>query len=328
MNAEEGIYYCFGCQASGDAITFVRATEHLDFVEAVRRLADRAGITITEDEAVSAENRKTGAALQGHVRRGRLVPRATSHLARRRDGTRLPAVEGVRRRAGAPVPASGGPPTSGTRSRGTLRSGRSCSPTPVSGSSTARPPAGPFRARVLFPIFDPSGRAVAIGGRVLPGPGAPRRRPPSTRTRRRRRSTRRGGSSTGSTGRRQTSSRRARSIVCEGYTDVIGFFSVGLPRAVATCGTALGEEHFRLLRNFATGRVVLAYDADAAGAAGASRVYSGNASTRWTWRSPRFPQGATRASWPGPIPKRSGRRSRTRSRFSPSGSLGYSSRPT
>ena len=62
-------------------------------------------------------------------------------------------------------------------------------------------------------------------------------------------------------------------IVCEGYTDVIGLFSVGLPRAVATCGTALGEEHFRLLRNFATGRMVLAYDADAAGAAGANRVY-------------------------------------------------------
>ena len=61
-------------------------------------------------------------------------------------------------------------------------------------------------------------------------------------------------------------------IVCEGYTDVIAFFKAGLPRAVATCGTALGEEHFRLLRNFAR-RVVLAYDADAAGQAGAGRVY-------------------------------------------------------
>ncbi len=61
-------------------------------------------------------------------------------------------------------------------------------------------------------------------------------------------------------------------IVCEGYTDVIAFFEVGLPRAVATCGTALGEEHFRVLGNFAT-RVVLAYDADAAGEAGATRVY-------------------------------------------------------
>src|SRR5258708_2218006 len=47
--AEEGFYYCFGCQAKGDAISFVRAIEHLDFVDAVRRLADKAGITIHED---------------------------------------------------------------------------------------------------------------------------------------------------------------------------------------------------------------------------------------------------------------------------------------
>ncbi len=60
--------------------------------------------------------------------------------------------------------------------------------------------------------------------------------------------------------------------MCEGYTDVIAFFVAGMPRAVATCGTALGEEHFRLLRNFAR-RVVLAYDADAAGQEGAGRVY-------------------------------------------------------
>src|ERR1035438_58466 len=49
VNAEEGFYYCFGCQAKGDAISFVRATEHLDFVDAVRRLADKSGITIHED---------------------------------------------------------------------------------------------------------------------------------------------------------------------------------------------------------------------------------------------------------------------------------------
>ena len=49
VNAEEGFYYCFGCQQSGDAITFVRAMDHLDFVDAVRFLADRAGITLHED---------------------------------------------------------------------------------------------------------------------------------------------------------------------------------------------------------------------------------------------------------------------------------------
>jgi DNA primase len=61
-------------------------------------------------------------------------------------------------------------------------------------------------------------------------------------------------------------------VVCEGYTDVIGFFEAGVPRAVATCGTALAEEHVRLLKNFAT-RVVLAFDADGAGQSAAGRFY-------------------------------------------------------
>ena len=61
-------------------------------------------------------------------------------------------------------------------------------------------------------------------------------------------------------------------IVCEGYTDVIGFAAAGVPRAVATCGTALTEEHLRLLRRFAR-RVVLAFDADAAGQNAAARFY-------------------------------------------------------
>ncbi|MDQ4072392.1 MAG: toprim domain-containing protein, partial [Actinomycetota bacterium] len=61
-------------------------------------------------------------------------------------------------------------------------------------------------------------------------------------------------------------------IVCEGYTDVIAFFRVGLPRAVATCGTALADGHFRTLKNFAR-RIVLAYDADAAGETAAHRFY-------------------------------------------------------
>src|SRR5882724_12219463 len=58
INQEEGVYYCFGCQASGDAITFVREVEHLDFVGAVERLASRAGIQLRYDDAAYSENRK------------------------------------------------------------------------------------------------------------------------------------------------------------------------------------------------------------------------------------------------------------------------------
>src|SRR5690606_18927736 len=61
-------------------------------------------------------------------------------------------------------------------------------------------------------------------------------------------------------------------IVCEGYTDVIGFHRAGLPRAVATCGTAFTEDHVRLLKRYGS-RVVLAFDADAAGQGAAARFY-------------------------------------------------------
>ncbi len=62
-------------------------------------------------------------------------------------------------------------------------------------------------------------------------------------------------------------------VICEGYTDVIGFNRAGLPRAVATCGTALTEEHVQQLKKF-TRHLVLAYDADDAGQAAADRVYA------------------------------------------------------
>jgi DNA primase len=67
--------------------------------------------------------------------------------------------------------------------------------------------------------------------------------------------------------------RQGEVVVCEGYTDVIGMSRAGVRRAVATCGTALGEEHVRLLKGFAS-RVVLAFDADSAGQAAAQRLYA------------------------------------------------------
>ncbi|MEO7443084.1 MAG: toprim domain-containing protein, partial [Acidimicrobiales bacterium] len=124
-----------------------------------------------------------------------------------------------------------------------------------------------FRARVLFPIFDASGRPVAFGGRALPGGDGPKYK--NSRD-----------CALYSKSRilyalnwaKGEVSRTNEVIVCEGYTDVIGFFAAGIPRAVATCGTALADDHFRLLKNFAR-RIVLAYDADAAGQAAAERFY-------------------------------------------------------
>ena len=86
----------------------------------------------------------------------------------------------------------------------------------------------------------------------------------------------------------------------------------GVPRAVATCGTALTEEHVRLMKSFAR-RVVLAFDADAAGQAAAERFYEWEQQLRGRrWRWPRSPPAATRPTWPAAIPRRCATRSTKR----------------
>jgi len=274
VNAELGVFYCFGCQRSGDAITFVRDTEHVDFVEAVRRLADRSGVTITEDSAAAADRQRRAplfSALERAVAfyHERLLSAPDAGLAR--DYLRSRGYDGDTVRA---FQLGWAPDEWDALARHLKVADAVLADSGLGFVNRRGRQQDAFRARVVFPIFDPSGRPIALGGRILPPPA---------------------GSDPGASGPKYKNSQEGpvyskrrtlyglnwakkdviehgEVIVCEGYTDVIAFFQAGLPRAVATCGTALGEEHFRLLRNFAK-RVVLAYDADAAGQAGAGRVY-------------------------------------------------------
>jgi DNA primase len=133
-----------------------------------------------------------------------------------------------------------------------------------------------LRGRIIFPIYDPSGKAIAVGGRILPsasenvrpdGRVEPKyKNSPETPIYSKRRTL------YALNWAKDDIVKSGEIIVCEGYTDVIAFFMAGLPRAVATCGTALGEEHFQIMRNFAK-RIVLAYDADQAGQSAAASVY-------------------------------------------------------
>lgn len=274
VSAEDGLFYCFGCQKSGDAITFVREIELVDFVEAVRRLAERAGITITEDATVTAERRRRAPlldALEAAVAwyHDRLLRAPDAGRARDYLRSRGYDSEVVRRFK------LGWAPDDWDALARTLRvPAEVLTDSGLGFVNRAGRQQDAFRARVIFPIFDPSDRPIALGGRILPpAPGAPAG-PPGPKYKNsqdgplyaKRRTL------YGLNWAKKDVIASDEVIVCEGYTDVIGCFQAGLPRAVATCGTALGEEHFRLLRNFAH-RVVLAYDADAAGQSGASRVY-------------------------------------------------------
>ena len=275
VNAEEGFYYCFGCHASGDAISFVRAVDHLDFVDAVRLLADRAGITLHEDREGGRDHQRRSALLDAMERavewyHERLLRAPDAGPAR--DYLRSRGYDGdvVRR-----FRLGWAPEDWDALARALKLPERVLSDSGLGFVNRRGRAQDFFRGRVLFPICDPSGRPVALGGRILPlRPGqSPRDRPdPKYKNSQESPIYSKRRTLYALNWAKQGIVAQGEVVVCEGYTDVIGCFQAGAPRAVATCGTALAEEHFTLLRNFAK-RIVLAYDADAAGQSATSRVY-------------------------------------------------------
>ena len=277
VNAEQGIYYCFGCHVSGDAITFVRETQHVDFRDALQILADKAGIELHDDSA-SAPKRKERQELLDAMDRAvewyhqRLLTAPDAGRARQYLRSRGIEGEAVRQFKLGWAPDEWDALSTSLDLPLRVLSGTGL------GFENSRGRRQDFlRGRVVFPIFDTSNKAIAVGGRILPtGEGeSPRpnaypepkyKNSPETPIYSKRRTL------YGLNVAKDDIIRRGEIIVCEGYTDVIGLFGAGLPRAVATCGTALSEDHFRIMRNFAR-RIVLAYDADAAGQNAAAAVY-------------------------------------------------------
>ena len=268
INAEEGLYYCFGCQAKGDTIRLVEELQHLTFVEAIEWLAQQTGVTLRYTDRAEGEGRKRRQQLGAAVERAvewyhqRLLTGADAGAARAYLRQRGFDGDSVRR-----YRLGWAPDEWDALARHLDLRDEVLSATGLGFVNKARRQQDFFRGRVMFPIFDPQGGAIGFGGRVLPGGEGPKYRNTSQ--------TALYDKSRVLYGLNWAKSEAARAdevIVCEGYTDVIGFADAGLARAVATCGTSLTEEHVRLLKRFAR-RFVLAFDPDAAGAAAAERVY-------------------------------------------------------
>jgi len=268
VNAEQGFYYCFGCQAKGDAITFVREIEHLDFPGAVEYLAGRAGIALRYDKEGENEGRKEKRILTAAMERAvewyhqRLLTAPDAGAARSYLRARGLTGEEVRSYR------IGWAPDDWDQLATALNLPRHVLEGTGLGFVNARNRTQDFfRGRILFPIFDAQGDPVSFGGRKLPDGEGPKYRN-TTETKLYSKSK----VLYGLNWAKDAIVRADEVIVCEGYTDVIGFAAAGAPRAVATCGTSLTEDHVRLLKRFAR-RLVLAFDPDAAGQAAAERVY-------------------------------------------------------
>jgi DNA primase len=269
VREEMGRYKCFGCQAGGDVFTFVQEIEHLDFPGAVEQLAARAGIQLNYTSTEQSKERS---------RRKRLVEAMSEavewyHERLLTSPDARPARDYLRRRG-----------LSGDVAR-QFKLGWAPDEWDALSVDLAQPPdvlqdvglsfrnrrnkmQDSFRARVMFPIFSESGEALAFGGRILPGSDDPAKYKNSSETAIYSKSK----TLYGLNWAKADVAKRDQVVVCEGYTDVIGFHRSGVSRAVATCGTALTEEHVRLLKRYAS-KVVLAFDADAAGQGAAERFY-------------------------------------------------------
>jgi DNA primase len=272
VNGELGLYICYGCQAKGDVITFVREVEHLDFVGAVEWLASKAGVSLHYTERVEGEGRKRRARLVEVMERAvdwyheRLLSSPDAGTARRYLRER--GIEGdvVREYR------IGWAPDGWDEVCKALRLNEDDARDSGLGFRNSRNRLqDTFRARVMFPIRDAQGDAVSFGGRILPGSDDPRnhgkyKNTPETPLYHKSKVLY--GLDRSKTGIVSADT----AVICEGYTDVIGFARSGVPLAVATCGTALTDEHVKLLRRYAR-RFVLAFDADGAGLAAAEKFY-------------------------------------------------------
>ena len=268
VSAEKGVYHCHGCQASGDVITFVQEIEQLDFVGAVEWLAPKAGVQLRYTEGGEGGKRKRRTELLEIVEAAvdfyhrRLLSSDDAGAARgylRSRGYDRELVERFR--------LGWAPDDWDALARRLKVDDRTLDESGLGFINSRERQQDSFRARIMFPIFDANTAPVAFGGRVMPGGEGSKyinSRETSIYTKSR--------TLYGLNWAKKSAVTADELVVCEGYTDVIGFAVAGIDRAVATCGTALTEDHVKVMKRFVN-RVVLAFDADSAGEAAAERFY-------------------------------------------------------
>ena len=271
---QDNSFYCFGCGAGGDAITFIRKRENLDYPDAVEFLANRAGITIVRDERGSAYS---STPRFDRNRMFKMNADAAKYFHKRLfDDTpdaRLALDYFVNKRglSVATIKHFGlgfAPNSFDVFSKYMLSLGYNYEEL-VAGFLCGKSDKGKyydaFRNRVMFPIIDVSGNVIAFGGRVMDDSKPKYKNSSDTPVFKK--------------SRNLFALNFARLhceetiILCEGYMDVIAMHAAGFENAVATLGTAITSEQARMMSRY-TKKVIISYDADEAGQKAAQRAIS------------------------------------------------------
>ncbi len=271
INPELGLFFCFGCQERGDAISFVEKVEHLGFVDAVERLASRSNITLRYDDAAVSKDRQRKTRLQAVVGAAiafyqqLLLDSPDGGGARRYLRSRGFDGDAVRQFSLGWSPDSLDALSQYLQKKKYER--RDIVDAGLAFVNRTNKLQDQFRGRLLFPIFDTRGDPAGFGGRALvDGQGPKYKNSRDTPIYQKSRLL------YGLNWAKGEIVARGEVIICEGYTDVMAFALAGAPNAVATCGTALADDHFQILKNLAR-KVTLAYDGDSAGQGAADRWY-------------------------------------------------------
>lgn len=268
VSPDKGIAYCFACQSGGDVFSFYQKIEGVDFPQALHDLAERAGVVIEEHapQVQRDEKERARACLEAAKQYYQEQLQSADHVQKYLES------RGVSREEAKTFGIGYAPDSFGTTYEALLKMGCSRSEILAAGLCVQREMreermGDRFHNRIMFPIADAQGRIVGFGGRTLGDDPAKYMNSPEGILYRK--------SSVlyGLHAAKEAIRSEEYVVVVEGYFDLLACHRVGRANVVASCGTALTEEHARVIRRF-TDLVVLCLDQDRAGREAAERAFS------------------------------------------------------
>ena len=285
VRVAQGFYHCFGCGASGDVFKFLMELEGLGFAEAVERVATKYGITLRyedgNDRGPRRDPRQRGRLIEAHKAAAEFYSAQLASSPDAQAGRQFVADRGFDQTA-AEVFGMGFAPRGGEALVAHLRGmGFTAEELTVGGlaSTGSRGLYDRFRGRLMWPIREMTGEVIGFGARRMFDDDRVEAKYLNT-------------SETpiykksqvlyGIDLARRDISSSSQAVIVEGYTDVMACHEAGVKTAVATCGTAFGEDHGRILRRILLdhdafhGEVIFTFDGDEAGQRAALKTYSGD----------------------------------------------------
>ena len=276
-----GYFHCFGCQEGGDVIAFIMKIDHLSFTETIERLASRIGYQLTYEQSSGGSKAPT-------VQRSRLLEANSQASLFYQEQLQLPSASHARellikrgfdKTASQSFEIGYAPDQWDALSKFLLGKGFSAEELLLAGLTKegTKGAIDRFRNRLIWPIRDISGDLVGFGARKLASDeedtGPKYLNTPETSIYKKSQVL------YGLDKAKKEIAKKRQVVIVEGYTDVMAAHLAGIPTAVATCGTAFGDEHIRILRRLLMdddafrGEVIFTFDGDAAGQKAALRAF-------------------------------------------------------